>query len=170
VQTEYKFRRRKMSDNLKYNNTFPQQIQMMNALEKIGQIKQLKIQSADFDTLNVVVIFDTISEKKKLNKDYEPTYEDMIGSINFCRIADNFLVKKADFITGELTIQWVETAEEKVIFQHLTHNEINLLKRHQKIECIKSIRNRLNIGLADAKNLMDTAYTHMVNTGLITNV
>jgi hypothetical protein len=156
-----------MNKNSKYDTTFPQQIQMMNALDKIGQIKQLKLQTADFETMNIVVIMNTISSKRKENKDFEPAFEDVMGSINFCRLADNFLVRKANFVTGELTLQWVETAEEKVIFQNMTQNEVNLLKRHQKIECIKSIRNRLNVGLHDAKVMMDIAYEHMLINGII---
>lgn len=133
---------------------------MMTKLKKIKDIKQIKIVQANFETGDISVTTETLYNKQK--EGILPTYEEVIETIDFLRICDNFIIRSVDFISGNMLVKWIENPRMKVVLANLTQNEVDLIKESKKIECIKMIRDRTGMGLNDAKTLMEEACEYLV--------
>lgn len=134
---------------------FAHQAEMIEKINKIGNIPQIKIISADFDNDRITVMTEALYNKKLVG--LQPTFEEVMASVEFFRISENFSIKHVNFLTGEILTQWFENENQKIVFGELTQEELDLLSKNQKINAIKKVRERTGLGLLDAKNMVEKA-------------
>lgn len=132
---------------------------MMTRLKKIKEIKQIKVVQANFETGDISVTTEALYNKCK--EGVLPTYEEIIETVEFLRICENFIIRNVDFISGTMLVKWIDEPRLKVVLANLTQEEVDLLKAGKKVECIKTIRDRTGQGLNEAKRLMDKAYEYL---------
>ncbi len=128
---------------------------MVGKLDHLGtQQDKIKVLKANFDTGDILITF--------VNQ-CQLTYEAIMQRIKFVEMTPRLLVREVDFETGVLTIQMLE--HDKDI--GLTDEEYDFVKRGMIINAIKSVRARLNLGLADAKHYVEDARDQLIKSGVI---
>jgi len=143
---------------MNYNNKtrlFDDPSNMIEKINKIGNIPQIKIVSVDFVSQQILVMTEALYNKKILG--LPPSFKDVMESVEFLRISDNFAIRHVNFLTGEILTEWYENSDNKLVLADMTQKEIDLLRNGQKIMAIKAVRERTGLGLADAKHMTDAA-------------
>jgi len=92
-------------------------------------------------------------------------FEDMLATINFCRLAKNTKIISADFLTGAVTISWLGNIFTRLEVIGLTKQEIGFVMSHKRIHAIKTLRSRKPFSLAKAKNIIDKATQLLTDAG-----
>ena len=118
---------------------------MVEQLEEVGKISNIKVNHADFKTGHIIVSMEGSGPPA--------SFEDMMVRIKFVEMIDRLIVEDANFVTGEITIKVLKHSKE---FEP-TSEEVDLICRHQKIRAIKSVRaRRQGITLGAAKTLVES--------------
>lgn len=126
---------------------------MVDRLEHLAQMKEIKVLHADFTTEEVTITFS------------EPctSFQDMISRIKFCEMSPRLIVRKANFETGQVTVVIKDTDKTG----DLSREEIEALRAGRKIEAIKLYRVRKGVGLADAKNHIEATAEKLYARGVL---
>lgn len=131
---------------------------VMRDLEEISGIPGLVVNHVDFVTGDVVV--------SVVGND--TSFEGVLASLRFVDMVDRMVLQRADFKTGEITVRWFAQGATKLYANlNITKEEIDFIKKGQKIEAIKSVRSRTSLGLADAKNLVEEVTEELRKKGVL---
>ena len=126
---------------------------MVKNLELIGDSTKIEIRHADFKTGQIIVA---------LGNDVPVSFKDMMTRIKFVELTEKLVVEKADFETGEITIKVLDHNKA----EDLTSEEVDRIVKGQKIMAIKLVRQRTNMGLLDAKNLVEMWENQLMHQNL----
>jgi ribosomal protein L7/L12 len=114
---------------------------MIKRLEYLEKNPKIKVLHANFKTEEIIV---SVGDKAG-------SYKDMMARIKFVELAERLEVIKVDFESGEITINVLDHDKNEI----LTPGEMDEVKRGRPIVAIKSVRQRTNAGLKDAKDIVD---------------
>lgn len=116
--------------------------EMIQRLEYIGKIPNIKVIRANFVTGTIIVA---------MEGGPPASFDDMMTRIKFVEMTERLMVEHADFETGLLTVKVLDYHKT----EDLSTEEVACLKAGHLITAIKLVRQRTNLGLRDAKNLVD---------------
>lgn len=119
------------------NQFSKQDAEILKSLREIGEVEEIIVRHVDFENGDIII---SIS-------DTDNTFKGMMSAISFCALSRRMRIKSADFDTGEIKVNWLPNHP-----YGLTPEEIELVKQNKKIDAIKAVRKRTDMGLADAKN------------------
>jgi hypothetical protein len=115
---------------------------MVRDLEYLGKTPKIKVIHANFSTGEIIV---------SMEGGPPSSFEDMMGRIKFVEMAERLVVEKADFETGEITVKVLDHNKN----EDLTEEEIELICTGKKIVALKKVRERTQMNLQNAKDLVN---------------
>lgn len=121
---------------------------MIKNIKELRELSNFMITQADFKTGEIVLA----------SKDADISDSALLDEIVFLDATDRASVEFVDFANGEITVRWLPKGIKKARALNgwdITEEEIEMLQKKRKIDAIKSVRSRTNMGLTDAKNYVE---------------
>lgn len=118
----------------------PRDAQFLQILEEVGEVEQITVHHIDFTSGDLII---SINSNEK-------DFDGIMDSVKFCAMNKRITIKSVDFDNRKIKIQWLPDLK-----YDLTQEEINCILNNRKIAAIKLVRERRQIGLADAKHLVE---------------